>query len=106
MEEAPRQLAPQAPPGPSPEAPPPVQPREEHGPAEPSAGHEIVPTAPPQSSKSFRFPLRPGKGSIGTRCLVKANHFFAELPHKDLHHYDVRSDFSNLHSISSVIPYP
>jgi eukaryotic translation initiation factor 2C len=68
--------------------------------------HEIVPTAPPQSSKSFRFPLRPGKGSIGTRCLVKANHFFAELPDKDLHHYDVRSDFSNLHYISSVIPYP
>ncbi|XP_066333042.1 protein argonaute 1C-like [Miscanthus floridulus] len=92
MEGAPRELAPQAPPGPSqpsPEAPPPVQPREEHGPAEPSAGQEIVPTAPPQSSKSFRFPLRPGKGSIGTRCLVKANHFFAELPDKDLHHYDV-----------------
>ncbi|XP_066323051.1 protein argonaute 1C-like isoform X2 [Miscanthus floridulus] len=96
MEEAPRDFAPQAPPvqeagpsQPSPEAPPPVQPREEHGPAEPTAGQEIVPTAPPQSSKSFRFPLRPGKGSIGTRCLVKANHFFAELPDKDLHHYDV-----------------
>ncbi|CAA7410653.1 unnamed protein product [Spirodela intermedia] len=47
----------------------------------------IVPVAP--SSKSIRFPLRPGKGSVGTRCIVKANHFFAELPNKDLHQYDV-----------------
>ncbi|CAA2938952.1 argonaute 1 [Olea europaea subsp. europaea] len=43
----------------------------------------------PASSKSMRFPLRPGKGSSGTRCIVKANHFFAELPDKDLHQYDV-----------------
>ncbi|XP_042965249.1 protein argonaute 1-like isoform X2 [Carya illinoinensis] len=43
----------------------------------------------PASSKSMRFPLRPGKGSTGTKCIVKANHFFAELPDKDLHHYDV-----------------
>lgn len=43
----------------------------------------------PASSKSMRFPLRPGKGSTGTRCIVKANHFFAELPDKDLHQYDV-----------------
>ncbi|RWR90514.1 Argonaute/Dicer protein [Cinnamomum micranthum f. kanehirae] len=47
------------------------------------------PVAPPASSKSMRFPLRPGKGSIGGRCMVKANHFFVELPDKDLHHYDV-----------------
>ncbi|KAJ8559744.1 hypothetical protein K7X08_003802 [Anisodus acutangulus] len=44
---------------------------------------------PPASSKSMRFPLRPGKGSNGTSCIVKANHFFAELPDKDLHQYDV-----------------
>ncbi|XP_042505573.1 protein argonaute 1-like [Macadamia integrifolia] len=43
----------------------------------------------PPSSKSMRFPLRPGKGSTGTKCIVKANHFFAELPDKDLHQYDV-----------------
>ncbi|KAJ7975336.1 Argonaute family protein [Quillaja saponaria] len=43
----------------------------------------------PPSSKSMRFPLRPGKGSYGTKCVVKANHFFAELPKKDLHQYDV-----------------
>lgn len=55
------------------------------GPAAPGAG----PIVPVSSSKSMRFPLRPGKGSIGIRCVVKANHFFAELPNKDLHHYDV-----------------
>jgi eukaryotic translation initiation factor 2C len=43
----------------------------------------------PASSKSVRFPLRPGKGTSGDRCVVKANHFFAELPDKDLHQYDV-----------------
>ncbi|GAB4842677.1 argonaute 1B [Ancistrocladus abbreviatus] len=43
----------------------------------------------PASSKAMRFPLRPGKGSTGTKCIVKANHFFAELPDKDLHQYDV-----------------
>ncbi|GAB2268808.1 argonaute 1B [Dionaea muscipula] len=43
----------------------------------------------PASSKAVKFPLRPGKGSNGIRCIVKANHFFAELPDKDLHQYDV-----------------
>ncbi|EHA8587479.1 hypothetical protein COCNU_scaffold002342G000010 [Cocos nucifera] len=43
----------------------------------------------PSSSKSLRFPPRPGLGQAGTRCMVKANHFFAELPDKDLIHYDV-----------------
>ncbi|XP_022997812.1 protein argonaute 1-like [Cucurbita maxima] len=53
-----------------------------------SAQSQAIQPAPP-SSKSMRFPLRPGKGSTGTRCIVKANHFFAELPDKDLHQYDV-----------------
>jgi len=43
----------------------------------------------PVSSKTLRFPLRPGKGRLGQRCMVKANHFLATLPGKDLHHYDV-----------------
>ncbi|KAF7124999.1 hypothetical protein RHSIM_Rhsim12G0136400 [Rhododendron simsii] len=43
----------------------------------------------PLSSKSMRFPLRPGKGKTGASCIVRANHFFAELPDKDLHQYDV-----------------
>lgn len=46
----------------------------------------------PSSSKACKFPLRPGKGQIGKRCIVKANHFFAELPDKDLHQYDVSFD--------------
>lgn len=44
----------------------------------------------PSSSKSLRFPLRPGYGQAGVKCIVKANHFLAELPDKDLNHYDVR----------------
>lgn len=44
---------------------------------------------PVASSKSVRFPLRPGMGSRGSKCLVKANHFCAGLPEKDLHQYDV-----------------
>lgn len=50
---------------------------------------DVTPTPPPASKSSMRFPLRPGKGSYGKRCVVKANHFFAELPNKDLHQYDV-----------------
>ncbi|GAB4850453.1 argonaute 1 [Ancistrocladus abbreviatus] len=51
------------------------------------SSHSIQPA--PASSKAMRFPLRPGKGSTGIRCIVKANHFFAELPDKDLHQFDV-----------------
>ncbi|KAJ0965451.1 hypothetical protein J5N97_026589 [Dioscorea zingiberensis] len=40
------------------------------------------------SSKSMGFPSHPGKGSYGDKCVVKANHFFVELPDKDLHQYD------------------
>ncbi|KAL4284664.1 hypothetical protein GQ457_16G029180 [Hibiscus cannabinus] len=43
----------------------------------------------PTSSKSLNFAPRPGYGQVGTKCIVKANHFFAELPDKDLNQYDV-----------------
>jgi eukaryotic translation initiation factor 2C len=43
----------------------------------------------PTSSKSLSFAQRPGYGQVGTKCIVKANHFFAELPDKDLNQYDV-----------------
>ncbi|XWS39260.1 hypothetical protein CRYUN_Cryun18bG0035600 [Craigia yunnanensis] len=43
----------------------------------------------PTSSKSLNFAPRPGYGQVGTKCIVKANHFFAELPEKDLNQYDV-----------------
>ena len=45
----------------------------------------------PTSSKSLSFAPRPGYGQVGTKCIVKANHFFAELPDKDLNQYDVSS---------------
>jgi hypothetical protein len=32
---------------------------------------------------------------MGQKCIVKANHFFAELPDKDLHQYDVSFVFTN-----------
>lgn len=44
---------------------------------------------PPVSSKGIGFCQRPGFGQIGTRCLVKANHFLVQLPDKDLVQYDV-----------------
>ncbi|KAJ7954827.1 Argonaute family protein [Quillaja saponaria] len=43
----------------------------------------------PSSSKCLSFAPRPGFGQVGTKCIVKANHFFAELPDKDLNQYDV-----------------
>ncbi|CAK9171190.1 unnamed protein product [Ilex paraguariensis] len=43
----------------------------------------------PSSSKCFSFAPRPGFGQIGTKCIVKANHFFTQLPDKDLIQYDV-----------------
>eukprot|EP00249_Psilotum_nudum_P020236 c27616_g1_i1 orf=609-1481(+) len=49
----------------------------------------LASTEPVLSSKSLRFPLRPGNGQTGIRCTVKANHFLAALPDKDLHQYDV-----------------
>ncbi|KAF5181476.1 Argonaute family protein, partial [Thalictrum thalictroides] len=43
---------------------------------------------PPESSKALSFPRRPGFGTVGTKCVVKANHFLVKLADKDLHHYD------------------
>ncbi|PWA53489.1 Argonaute/Dicer protein, PAZ [Artemisia annua] len=51
----------------------------------PPSTEETPVQATPASSKSLRFPLRTGKGVSGHRCIVKANHFFVELPDKDLH---------------------
>lgn len=45
----------------------------------------------PSSSKSLSFAPRPGYGQLGTKCIVKANHFLAEFPDKDLNQYDVSS---------------
>ncbi|GLT82084.1 hypothetical protein SLE2022_004960 [Rubroshorea leprosula] len=43
----------------------------------------------PSSSKAVRVALRPGYGTLGGKCMVRANHFIVQLADKDLHHYDV-----------------
>lgn len=43
----------------------------------------------PASSKNIGVPPRPGYGSLGQKCLVKANHFLVEVADRDVHHYDV-----------------
>ncbi|KAI3847135.1 hypothetical protein MKX03_001251, partial [Papaver bracteatum] len=48
-----------------------------------------VTATPPASSKAVKYPARPGFGTIGVKCVVKANHFLVKLADKDLHHYDV-----------------
>lgn len=50
----------------------------------------------PTSSKSLSFAQRPGFGQVGTKCIVKANHFFAELPDKDLNQYSVSFFYGRL----------
>ncbi|KAF8648141.1 hypothetical protein HU200_064994 [Digitaria exilis] len=45
---------------------------------------------PPVPSKGLSFCRRPGFGTIGARCVVKANHFLAQLSDKDLTQYDVK----------------
>ncbi|KAL3530464.1 hypothetical protein ACH5RR_009786 [Cinchona calisaya] len=44
---------------------------------------------PPGSSTAMKFPARPGYGTVGRKCVVRANHFLVEVADKDLHHYDV-----------------
>ncbi|KAF0909918.1 hypothetical protein E2562_001182 [Oryza meyeriana var. granulata] len=58
--------------------------------------HQVVaapapatPTAPPSSTKAVTFPARPGFGTVGRRCRVRANHFLVQVAEKDIYHYDV-----------------
>lgn len=62
---------------------------EQHSIQEEGSTSQAIQTAVPASSKSIRFPRRPGKGTIGEKCIIKANHFFAQLADRDFHHYDV-----------------
>ncbi|PHT30078.1 Protein argonaute 1A [Capsicum baccatum] len=48
-----------------------------------------APRPPPGSSKAIRVPRRPGFGSSGWKCVVRANHFLVQVADRDLHHYDV-----------------
>ncbi|KNA05809.1 hypothetical protein SOVF_186940 [Spinacia oleracea] len=44
---------------------------------------------PRRSHKPLVLPKRPGLGTSGMRCAVRANHFLVQLSDKDFHHYDV-----------------
>ncbi|KAL6637130.1 hypothetical protein ACP70R_024702 [Stipagrostis hirtigluma subsp. patula] len=46
-------------------------------------------TLPPASSKALVFPARPGYGTLGRRCRVRANHFLVQVADMDIYHYDV-----------------
>nr|QCD25890.1 argonaute 5 [Helianthus tuberosus] len=49
-----------------------------------------APLVPPSSSKKkISAPLRNGFGTIGRKCVIKANHFLVDLGQKDPHQYDV-----------------
>nr|CAD1819865.1 unnamed protein product [Ananas comosus var. bracteatus] len=44
---------------------------------------------PPASSRAVKYTPRPGFGTVGTRCVVRANHFLVQVADADLCHYDV-----------------
>ncbi|KAL7189604.1 hypothetical protein ACSBR1_039284 [Camellia fascicularis] len=51
---------------------------------------EIFNVEAPPSNKSVVLHRRPGYGQLGTKCLVKANHFLAEISEGDLTQYSVK----------------
>jgi eukaryotic translation initiation factor 2C len=56
----------------------------------PAQQHQQPPPAPPVSSKGMAHPARPGYGTVGTKVMVRANHFFVEVEDKEsICHYDV-----------------
>lgn len=54
-----------------------------------SASSSSEAALPPVSSKATRFPARPGYGTVGRKCVIRANHFLVQVADSDLHHYDV-----------------
>ncbi|GMJ10787.1 ARGONAUTE 5 [Hibiscus trionum] len=53
------------------------------------AATSAQPPLPASSTKAIRFPQRPGYGTLGTKCTVRANHFLVDVATMDVHHYDV-----------------
>uniref|UniRef100_A0A5B6ZZU0 Uncharacterized protein n=1 Tax=Davidia involucrata TaxID=16924 RepID=A0A5B6ZZU0_DAVIN len=51
---------------------------------------ELIVGSPSSSNKSLMFHHRPGYGQLGTKCLVKANHFLAKISKEDLNQYSVK----------------
>ncbi|CAN0916560.1 Protein argonaute 5 [Linum grandiflorum] len=45
--------------------------------------------APPVSAKALVIPPRPGYGTVGQKCIVRANHFLTRVAINDFTHYDV-----------------
>ncbi|KAM7496848.1 hypothetical protein LguiA_021262 [Lonicera macranthoides] len=43
----------------------------------------------PFSTKGSRMPSRPGFGTVGRKCVIRANHFLVQVADKDIYHYDV-----------------
>ncbi|XP_074576149.1 protein argonaute MEL1-like [Curcuma longa] len=56
---------------------------------EPAKEQATPSVAPPVSSKGLRPPARPDFGTVGKKCVVRANHFLVEVADNDLFHYDV-----------------
>ncbi|XP_004488421.1 protein argonaute PNH1-like isoform X2 [Cicer arietinum] len=52
-------------------------------------GHDSNKVSYP-TCKSIVFPSRPGYGQLGTKCLIKANHFLVDISVSDLSHYNVK----------------
>ncbi|CAO2822761.1 unnamed protein product [Amaranthus hypochondriacus] len=55
----------------------------------PADGKLELRVEPPTSNKGIVFQRRPGFGQLGTKCVVKANYFLAELSRSDLCQYNV-----------------
>lgn len=70
-------------------------------PVQPETKQLIQTEPPPASSKAVRFPRRPGFGTIGRKCTVRANHFLVEVADKNIHHYDVSSFACRLYLLTS-----
>ncbi|KAF3330154.1 hypothetical protein FCM35_KLT05485 [Carex littledalei] len=44
---------------------------------------------PPASSKALIHAPRPGAGTVGNKCRIRANHFLVQVAENNLYHYDV-----------------
>ncbi|GAU41166.1 hypothetical protein TSUD_282390 [Trifolium subterraneum] len=54
------------------------------------AGHDSKLVSYPTCKKSLVFSSRPGYGQLGTKCIIKANHFLVDISVSDLSHYNVK----------------
>ena len=44
---------------------------------------------PPSTSKAITLPRRPGYGTLGKKCMVRASHFQVEVEDRDYCQYNV-----------------